>query len=201
MIEKDILNETLWVRHFNWGLERDILSETFWSAFFGAIITLQSLFFGSAQVCFCSQCTREQRGVKKEGGTTLIKLQQSTCAKVQPSLVSTLESTFTVQVCTNEKQHRVQQCIELRIDSWPIQDSFQLGVNFKYFCAKVLSLVNLPLQSDQYFFPPVGLGKKVLSSSANTTTIQCDKNPSYAFSHKMRICYITALQKDTTESL
>ena len=32
------------------------------------------------------------------------------------------------------------------------QESFQLGVNFKYFCAKVLSLVNLPLQSDQYFF-------------------------------------------------
>ena len=201
MFEKDILNEILWVRHFNWGLERDILSETFWSAFFGPIVPSKASFLRVLRYVFAHNVLENSAVWKKEGGTTLIKLQQSTCAKVQPSLVSTLESTFTVQVCTNEKQHRVQQCIELRIDSWPIQDSFQLGVNFKYFCAKVLSLVNLPLQSDQYFFPPVGLGKKVLSSSANTTTIQCDKNPSYAFSHKMRICYITALQKDTTESL
>ena len=42
----------------------------------------------------------ENTGVKKGGGTTLIKLQQSTCAKVQlsevVSLGSTLESTITV---------------------------------------------------------------------------------------------------------
>ena len=159
MFEKDILNETLWVRHFNWGLERDILSETFWSAFLGPLVPSNASFLRVLRYVFAHNVLENSAVWKKEGGTTLIKLQQSTCAKVQPSLVSTLESTFTVQVCSNEKQHRVQQCIELSIDSWPIQDSFQLGVNFKYFCAKVLSLVNLPLQSDQYFFPPVGLGQ------------------------------------------
>ena len=145
--------------------------------FFGPLVPSKASFLRVLRYVFAHNVLENSAVWKKEGGTTLIKLQQSTCAKVQPSLVSTLESTFTVQVCTNEKQHRVQQCIELRIDSWPIRESFQLGVNFKYFCAKVLSLVNLPLQSDQYFFPPVGLGGRFLVlqlilQPSNATKIQ-----------------------------
>ena len=100
--------DIIWVRHFNWGLEGDILSETFWSAFFGPLVPSKASFLGVLRYVFAHNVLENSAVWKKEGGTTLIKLQQSTCAKVQPSLVSTLESTFAVQVCTNEKQHRVQ---------------------------------------------------------------------------------------------